>query len=335
LAGTRMVLLTSLGQRGDSRRFDKIGFDAYLTKPVRSFELKAVLSNVLAARGKEDPEPRTITTRHTVREMQNLFADRGARILLAEDNITNQQVALGILKKLGLRADAVADGREALEALGAIPYDLVLMDVQMPDMDGLETTRQIRNPQSPILNRNIPIIAMTAHAMAGDREKCLKAGMNDYVAKPIDPMALAHALEKWLPISLDGTQQKKDPSEKETPSSGENEIPTSQIFDRAAMLERLMGDEDLAKTILAGFMEDMPRQMAALRSFVENGQAEQAGAQAHKLKGAAGNIGGPALHEVAYAMEKAGKAGEMDVLMQLMPELENACERLKAAVEGH
>jgi len=121
------------------------------------------------------------------------------RILLAEDNITNQQVALGILRKLGLSADAVANGTEALKALESIPYDLVLMDVQMPEMDGYEATQQIRNPQSAVANHGIPIIAMTAHAMQGDRERCLEAGMNDYVTKPVSPQALVEALEKWLP----------------------------------------------------------------------------------------------------------------------------------------
>ena len=143
------------------------------------------------------------STRHTARETLNLFAGRKARILLAEDNITNQQVALGILKKLGLRADAVANGAEALKALETIPYDLVLMDVQMPVMDGLEAPGRsaIRNPQSAITQ--IPIIAMTAHAMQGDRERCLEAGMNDYVSKPVSPQALAEVLARWLPKKND------------------------------------------------------------------------------------------------------------------------------------
>ena len=144
--------------------------------------------------------PRPIATRHTAREMLNLFAGRKVRILLAEDNITNQQVALGILKKLGLRADAVANGAEAVHALETLPYDLVLMDVQMPKMDGLEATRRIRNAEfTGHSSLSIPIIAMTAHAMQGDRRKCLKAGMNDYISKPVSPRALAEALDKWLP----------------------------------------------------------------------------------------------------------------------------------------
>mgnify|MGYP002632289419 FL=1 len=333
LKETRMVLLTSLGARGDSRRFKEIGFDAYLTKPARPFELKAVLSGILSTRAKESREPRGITTRHTVREIRNLFADQGARILLAEDNITNQQVALGILKKLGLRADAVADGREALEALRAIPYDLVLMDVQMPEMDGMEATRQIRNPQSAIPNRNIPIIAMTAHTMAGDREKCLKAGMNGYVAKPIDPLALANELEKWIGKEMPETQGAALSLEAEKAPDEADETAALRIFDRWALLERLMDDEDLAETIVAGFLDDMPKQMRALRSFVENGRAQQAGGQAHKIKGAAGNVTALAFQETAYDMERAGKDGDMAALQRLMPELDQKFLQLKARME--
>jgi CheY-like chemotaxis protein len=117
---------------------------------------------------------------------------------VAEDNVVNQDVALGILHKLGLRAEAVADGAEAVEVLRIQPYDLVLMDVQMPKMDGLEATRIIRDPQSPVLNHQVPIIAMTAHAITGDRNRCLESGMNDYVSKPVLPQALIEVLNKWL-----------------------------------------------------------------------------------------------------------------------------------------
>ena len=187
LASMKLVLLTSLGTRGDAKHFAEVGFDAYLTKPVRHLELKGVLSAVWGKEGEKLPAMRTIATRHTVRETQGLFADRKARILVAEDNFTNQQVALGILKKMGLRADAVGNGSEALKALETIPYDLVLMDVQMPEMDGMDATRRIRDPGSTVLDHHIPIVAMTAHAMTGDREKCLETGMDGYVAKPISP----------------------------------------------------------------------------------------------------------------------------------------------------
>jgi CheY-like chemotaxis protein len=141
----RMVMLTSLGKRGDARHLEEIGFAGYATKPIRHQELKAVLSLALTNRDGAEPKLRPIATRHTARETLNLFAGCKSRILLAEDNITNQLVALGILKKLGLRADAVANGAEALNALETLPYDLVLMDVQMPVMDGIEATKIIRN----------------------------------------------------------------------------------------------------------------------------------------------------------------------------------------------
>jgi signal transduction histidine kinase/CheY-like chemotaxis protein len=200
LAATRLVILTSLGVRGDARRFEELGFAGYATKPVRHEELKAVLSLVLAEHDGTEPRPRPIATRHAAREALQPFAAQAARILLAEDNITNQRVALGILKRLGLHADAVANGAEALKALENVPYDLVLMDVQMPEMDGLEATRQIRQPRSTVLNPRIPVIAMTAHTMQGDRARCLEAGMDDYVSKPVMPQALATVLAKWLPV---------------------------------------------------------------------------------------------------------------------------------------
>jgi PAS domain S-box-containing protein len=208
LAGIRLVMLTSMGVRGDALRFEKIGFVGYLNKPIHQQELKSVLSLSLT-----DPDaaahPQSIVTRHSARDILGLFAGSKARILLAEDNITNQQVALGILNKLGLRADAVANGAEALKAVETLPYDLILMDVQMPVMDGLEATRRIRNYELEMRNKAqtgdspssfvIPIIAMTAHAIVGDREKCLEAGMNDYVSKPVSPHELADRLKKWLP----------------------------------------------------------------------------------------------------------------------------------------
>ena len=147
----------------------------------------------------EDALKRPVPARLDPQPMLNLLEGHHAHILLAEDSIINQQVALSILKKLGLRADAVADGAEAVKALEAIPYDLVLMDVQMPEMDGLVATRVIRDPLSAVRNHQVPIIAMTAHAMQGDLEKCLEAGMNDYVTKPVFPQALVEVLLKWLP----------------------------------------------------------------------------------------------------------------------------------------
>ncbi len=196
LASTRMVMLTSLGVQGNTQRFIDIGFKAYLTKPVRFQELGKTLSLALAEHGTAPP----ITVKTQANQpLINRFEGWNARILLAEDNITSQKVALGILNKLGLKVNAVANGLEVIENMKTIPYDLVFMDVQMPEMDGLEATRKIRDSQLSVLNHTVPIVAMTAFAMQGDREKCLEAGMSDYISKPVTPQALAAVLEKWLP----------------------------------------------------------------------------------------------------------------------------------------
>jgi CheY-like chemotaxis protein/HPt (histidine-containing phosphotransfer) domain-containing protein len=321
---------TSLGIRGDARRYEEIGFAAYTTKPIQHQELRAVLSLVLRDRNRAEQSLQTIITRHTVREKQNMFSDRKARILLAEDNITNQHVALGILKKLGLRADAVANGAEAVKALELLPYDLVLMDVQMPEMDGIEATGHIRNPQSAVQDHNIPIIAMTANAMQGDREICLKAGMSDYVSKPVSPQALAETLEKWLPDETEATSTPAVTPARYSAVSVQKVKPP--VFDRAGMLARLMDDEDLAQTVAEGFLGDIPLQIAALKGYLETGDASAAERQAHTIKGASANVGGEALRAVAFDMEIAAKADNLDVVKVHMVELEAQFELLKQAM---
>ncbi|MCX5856052.1 MAG: response regulator [Deltaproteobacteria bacterium] len=329
LKDTSLVLMTSLGQRGDAKQMEEIGFAAYLTKPARQSELFGCLSVVLVDTAVAQPA-QSIVTRHTIREMR-----RGAvRILLAEDNITNQQVAVGILKKLGLRADAVANGEEAVKALETLPYDLVLMDVQMPEMDGMEATRQIRDPQSAVRNHHIPIIAMTAHAMQGDRERCLKVGMNDYVTKPVDPQALVEALDKWLPKETAKTTDQAPGAPEGTAFVSAHE-PEALVFDKAGMMARLMDDEDLARTVAEGFLADIPRQIEVLRGYLEAGNAPGAERQAHTIKGASANVGGECLRAVAFEMEKAAKAGKLEAVMARLPEIERQFARLKQAMEQH
>jgi CheY-like chemotaxis protein/HPt (histidine-containing phosphotransfer) domain-containing protein len=331
LKDIRLVLCSSLGQRGDAKRMQEIGFAAYLIKPVRNREILDCLSAVMAGTTAAETEL-PLVTRPSIREIR-----QGAvRVLLAEDNITNQQVALGILKKLGLRAEAVANGVEAVRVLETIPYDLALMDVQMPEMDGLEATRHIRNPQSAVLNHQIPIIAMTAHAMQGDRERCLQAGMNDYVAKPVSPQALAEVLDKWLPKEKEeGRRMKAEDREENADSEAASELRTlnsALIFDQAGVMARLMDDEDLVRTMIGGFLGDIPKQIEMLKSFLEAGDAARAERQAHSIKGASANVGGEALRAVAFELEKAGKNGNLEAVRDRLPELERQFARLKDAM---
>ncbi|RLB85727.1 MAG: hybrid sensor histidine kinase/response regulator [Deltaproteobacteria bacterium] len=190
---TKLVMMTSVGQRGDAARLEEMGFAAYLAKPVKRFQLYNCLMMVMGRKSETETKWKRIITRHAMAEERK----HKIRILLAEDNMINQTLVLKILEMMGYRADAVANGLEAVKALEMIPYDLVLMDVQMLEMDGLEATRQIRNPESSVRNPNIPIIAMTAHAVKGDRERCIKAGMDDYLTKPIRRAELARIIARW------------------------------------------------------------------------------------------------------------------------------------------
>ncbi len=194
LAAIQLVLLTSMGQRSEARKLPETRFFACLAKPVRQSDLFNCLATALAGPQLWQTAPTPVTPQMMLKTKRY-----SARLLLAEDNIVNQMVAVGILKKLGLRVDAVANGAEAVKALETIPYDLVLMDVQMPVLDGLEATRHIRDPHSAVRDHQIPVIAMTAGAMLGNREECVTAGMNDYVTKPVSYQALADALDQWLP----------------------------------------------------------------------------------------------------------------------------------------
>ncbi len=190
-----LVMMASFGKRGDAARIQQIGFSAYLTQPVTKEELYECLTLLISREpGEEKGKKKRIVTRHTIAERKR----RNIRILLAEDNAINRKVALKILEKLGYQVEAVQDGREAIRELETNPYDLVLMDIQMPELDGYEATRLIRSSQSTVQDHNIPIIALTANTMKGDREKCLAAGMDDYVGKPIQPEELVHAIERQL-----------------------------------------------------------------------------------------------------------------------------------------
>jgi CheY-like chemotaxis protein len=192
---TLLVMMTSLGQRGDERRLAQIGFSTYLTKPVTMSKLHHCLATLVGAHhGRNSRSGESFIASRALEQDRN----KNVRILLAEDNFLNQRVALNMLGKFGYSAEVVANGIEALAALSKKVYDIVLMDCHMPEMDGYEASRQIRHPDSTVLDHSVPIIAMTANAMQGDRGACLNAGMDDYIAKPVDPIKLSDVLDKWI-----------------------------------------------------------------------------------------------------------------------------------------
>jgi CheY-like chemotaxis protein/HPt (histidine-containing phosphotransfer) domain-containing protein len=328
---TQLIALIPLTERYDNRQFQQVGFTGILVKPVRRAQILALLSRNEESKLTEQPVDSTPKI-HKAVVAQEVKSANAIRILLVEDNVTNQIVAQKILEKLGFHADIAVNGRAAIDALRKHPYDLILMDCQMPEMDGFEATRCIRSGQHGVLNPQIPVIAMTANALKGDREICIKAGMNDYLTKPVLPDKLAEALEKWLKKSKDipGTDDVGS-REKEPESNHGGMIEESQkidepllmdIFDREGFLKRLMGDEDLAKTLMDAFLADMPVQIEKLRSDVSNEHPTIAGQQAHKIKGAAAILGGLTMQGIAHKMEIAGKENDQATLILLMPELE-------------
>jgi CheY-like chemotaxis protein/HPt (histidine-containing phosphotransfer) domain-containing protein len=313
---TLLVMMTELGKRGDATRMEKIGFSAYLTKPVKQSTLYDCLVTIHSGETSAIAKPRTIVTRHSLAEDKR----RWVRILLAEDNAINQKVALRMLERHGYRADAVANGLEAIKALQSLPYHLVLMDCQMPEMDGYEATRAIRRFSK------IPVLALTAHVMEGDKEKCLAAGMNDYISKPINQGILIDTIERWL--SKPGVEINMGPPKKKPAESADQ----LEIFDRAGMLKRFMGDRELADEIVAGIIADLPKRITELKKTLAGGDTEELRYRFHSLRGAAANIGAYALQK-AISEVKAASAENKKRALTLIPQLEKEFGRLEEEVK--
>jgi len=333
LKKTVLVMLTSFGQRGDATRMKDIGFAAYLTKPIKGSQLFDCLVTVLEeAPGRTvDEQKRALVTRHTLAEAKK----QKVRILLVEDNIVNQKLAKIMLTKVGYQVDVANDGKEAVEKYTTSPehFDLILMDVQMPEMDGMEATAEIRkletrnlklknhNSTTELLN-HVPIIAMTAHALKGDRERCIEAGMDDYVSKPIQPDKLLEAIKRHISASTPGKP-------KATDSTASDE---KDVFDRAELLERVGGDEELCVELLDTFVQDIPARLEELKQALADNDSTLLRQQAHAIKGASANIGAHALREVSFEVEKAGKDRKMDRALPLVGKLERELEKFRSMV---
>jgi signal transduction histidine kinase/CheY-like chemotaxis protein/HPt (histidine-containing phosphotransfer) domain-containing protein len=260
---------------------------------------------------------------------------RPGRILVAEDNVSNQLVAAGILGMLGYTTDVAANGEEALGSLRNIPYDLVLMDCQMPEMNGYEATAHIRDAHSGVINPQIPVIALTANAMTAEREKCFAAGMNDYIAKPINPMNLAATLQKWLPPAAENQLNQTVPSLEvqtmQSPVGAEMSAPA--VFNEAALVDRLLGDRNLAHEIVKCFLEETPKQLAALAVHLNDGDIPAAQRMAHSIKGAAASVSGDALSKVALEIELGGRAGDLQAMSAKLLSLERQFHAVRHAME--
>jgi CheY-like chemotaxis protein/HPt (histidine-containing phosphotransfer) domain-containing protein len=318
LSGLRLVLLTSLHSPDELAKSHELGFGAYLSKPVKRHELFRALAQVVA-----DKPVEIAVSVPAVRSALPVFH---ARVLLAEDNAVNQIVARNMLKALGCEPEIVQNGEEVLEAVKRDSFDVVLMDCQMPVMDGYAASRTIRDREAGNKRAcRLPIIALTANALVGDKELCLAAGMDDHLAKPYSREQLAVMLARWLPPEL-----------VEVPAGKGAEavvIPLSEAgsLDRAALenLRALDADGSALDQILAIFLEDTPKQLTGLRDALASKNLAVLGRIAHSMKSASFNVGAQMLGEACQRLEQHSKNGEIGHADELVSHIEALAETVQ------
>ncbi|HEY7923537.1 MAG TPA: response regulator, partial [Vicinamibacteria bacterium] len=316
LAAVRLVLLTSFGQRGHGAEAARIGIAAYLTKPVDEADLYDCLVEVLDD-ARRAPH---LVTRHSLREHRPPVA---AHVLVAEDNEVNQKVAAKILEKLGFGVELAENGKQALAACARRRYDAVLMDGQMPGMDGYEATRKIRERETRGARR-VPIIAMTASAMKGDREKCLEAGMDDYITKPVTPDALEAVLRKWVGGAT-------------TPAERAAAEPAAQgdLLDESVVQNLMSVDDDgtLMDEIVATFLRIAPARLASIRKAAK-GNAAMLEREAHSFLGSCGNLGARRMAELCARLEVLGRSGSTEGAPAIARALEEELAAVRPLLEA-
>jgi polar amino acid transport system substrate-binding protein len=334
-----IILVTAYSREEVMQQAGEVGLEGFLLKPVSPSML---FDATMQAFGEALPGVSPGTPRKAL-EVEVLENIRGAHVLLVEDNEINRQVAKEILEGAGLKVDLANDGQEGVNAVKGKSYDVVLMDIQMPIMDGYTATREIRNLKSEI--RNVPIIAMTAHAMAGDEEKSLAAGMNDHVAKPIDPDKLFSTLQKWIKPSGKRVHVQKsgvafEQSESDKAVAAEDELPESLPgFDLADGLKRLQGNKRLYRKLLLSFASDYNTVANEIHQALDAGDFDQARSLVHNLKGLAGNLAATEVQSAAVNFEKLVKGAEKKTpstkeLRIKFSELENALDQALESAES-
>jgi signal transduction histidine kinase/CheY-like chemotaxis protein len=311
--GAIIMMLTSGGKRGDASRCRDLRISAYLVKPIQQKELLEAILTVLGHKPEHADKQPPLVTRHSLREERQHL-----RILLAEDNPVNQMVAVRILEKMGHTVMVVANGRDALLMLADQEFSLVLMDIQMPIMDGFEATRAVREKEVAT-HKHIPILAMTAHAMKGDRERCLAAGMDGYIAKPICAAQLLAEIDRFT----------------RPPESAPVKLSLSgdSCIDWQAAWANVEGDRDLLRELALLFLDDLPQQLEAIQGAVEKSQIHDLERLAHRLKGSVGNFAAKPAFEAAFRLEKIARQKDIQQIPQAVDDLGYEIRRLQSALE--
>ena len=315
LAGATLMMLTSSGRPGDGARCREFGIAAYMVKPIRQSELLEAILAALDKPSRKADRPHVIT-RHSLRETREKL-----HILLAEDNLVNQKLAVRLIEKRGHTLVVASNGREALAALESESFDVVLMDVQMPEMNGFEATAAIRDREKET-GKHLPIIAMTANAMVGDRERCLAAGMDGYISKPIRIEELFEVIE-----SLGSTAVAAKPGMSHRDAS-------MSVLDSAAALARVEGDKDTLVEMTNLFLEEKPKLLAAVREAVSRRDAKALEYAAHALKGSVGNFSAEGAFQAALNLEIMGRQGDLSGAREAYELLHVQIERLQPALQA-
>lgn len=329
-AGVRLIVLTSLIQPGHAERARRAGFTAYLTKPVRHDQLQGCLRVVFglqetatsAARSTPDGAAiaPSLITRHTLAEQRIR-----PRVLVAEDNVVNQKLAVRMLERLGYQPDVVSNGQEAVVAFTRENYAAIVMDCQMPMMDGYEATRHIREQEQQVgsskTRAHVPIIALTANAMPGDRERCKAAGMDDYLAKPVKTDDLGRILERWVPLGPPDAAPAPIPPREMTKTD-------ASVFDASTMLANIGGDIELFDQLIRLFLERHRLMVLEIETAIKQGDAVVLERAAHSLKGTAGNLCAPDVVLLASQLEAIGRLGTLAEAPTLLAQLERTIQQL-------
>jgi len=321
IALTLLVLMPTYGQRGDAQLAREVGIAAYLTKPVRQSQLFDCLATVTAHGDTASPTPAAPQRLVTKHPLEEAHPARRSRILIAEDNPVNQKVAARQIEKLGYRADIAANGLEVLDALLRIPYDIVLMDCQMPEMDGFEATSKIRLREGK--NKRTIIIAMTANALEGDREKCLVAGMDDYISKPVRVAELQHILERW---QHDPSQIHVQEADVSAPTYEDG---ATVVVDMNCLLEAAGGDEDLAQELVEIFLTQMTGDVEKLDTALAGDGADEVHRLAHMSAGSSATIGMTSLIAPLRELERMGSRAELAHATPLVAQVREELARVK------
>jgi CheY-like chemotaxis protein len=315
LVGTLMMMLSSADRHANAARCHELGLNAYLTKPIRREELLNTILTALHA------QPSEFSPAAEARPTIGLTKKK-LRVLLTEDNFVNQRLAVRLLEKRGHSVVIANNGVEAIEALNKQSFDVLLMDVQMPEMDGFEATKIVRAREQEI-GGHIPIVAMTALAMKGDRERCLAVGMDGYVSKPLHPNELYDAIEKL---------GRREVAVAETANHTSNEVMSA--FDRNAAMKSVGNDVALLREIIGVFVDEYPAMLTKIREAVENADFEGIHRSAHTFKGAVSTFGPSQVKELAQQLENLGRnqnlTGASEILQQLVQTTGDLCKGLQA-----